>query len=177
MWGAGTHVPWCVCGSWRTICRTQFFPSIMWVPEIELQWVGPCTWWAASAAWDVGFSFYTVQSMIILMKSEFCSVLGPWHKQIILIFLFLKFVSLINWKVLFWPPFHLWDFTWFQYTTLYALPHIYTVCIISVIYSSHILYKDGKHWLVISRPLLPENIHRLLEQPCPSFHSVALWLW
>lgn len=33
---ARAHTLWCICGGERTTCRSQFFFSNMWVPEIEL---------------------------------------------------------------------------------------------------------------------------------------------
>lgn len=33
-------MPWYSCGSQRTICQSQFFPSTIWVPEINFQSAG-----------------------------------------------------------------------------------------------------------------------------------------
>ena len=155
----------CVCGSQRTICRSQSSPSIMWVPEVELHLAGPCTCWAVSAAWHVGFYFYTVDSVIILMKSEFCSVLWPWRRQIILTFLFSKLVSLTHSieKSYVEHPFICQTSPDFNILfCMHWLTFILYIQLISVIYSSHILYSAGEHWLVNSGPLVLKNIHRLL---------------
>lgn len=38
----GAHVSWCTCSGHRTFLWSQFFASLIWVPEIKLGQRRPC---------------------------------------------------------------------------------------------------------------------------------------